>query len=243
MKGIKDEILEEYEKGNIVVAGIERLQAMPIKEFIKQHYKTGFCTSPINVDDKEVKFIIDNDCKCYSCNKSIFEMNDFPELLIEDEEILCEDCYDEQYRKVCPICENSYDIKDGESEYSVKNESDANEEDEIAGIYHFNKLIVPININYLKKIDCGDNCRESWSDDICDECVSDLVRKDNYIKSHGTGTPCILIKKYENDDLFKDYTPEHFKRVKQNLINKRITIRGIIETANNKNLNKFSKKF
>ena len=199
---------------------------------IKEHYKTGFCSSPIEVDDKEVKFIIDNDCKCYSCDKSIFEMNDFPELLIEDEEILCEDCYDYEYRKTCPICENSYDIKDGKSEYSVLNENDANYNNEIAGIYHNENLIMPIKINHLKKIDCGDNCCEVWSDDICEDCVSDLVRKDNYMKSHGMGTPCILIKKYENDDLFKDYTAEQFKRAKQNLINRRITIRGIIEQAN-----------
>jgi hypothetical protein len=37
MKEIKVLILEEYKKGNIVVAsGIEGLQAMPIAEFIKQ---------------------------------------------------------------------------------------------------------------------------------------------------------------------------------------------------------------
>jgi len=33
---IKGKILEEYKKGNIVVVGIEGLQVMPIKEFIKQ---------------------------------------------------------------------------------------------------------------------------------------------------------------------------------------------------------------
>lgn len=36
MEEIKIKILEEYEKGNIVVAGIEGLQGMPLKEFIKQ---------------------------------------------------------------------------------------------------------------------------------------------------------------------------------------------------------------
>lgn len=36
MEEIKNKILEEYKKGSIVVAGIEGLQAMPIKEFIKQ---------------------------------------------------------------------------------------------------------------------------------------------------------------------------------------------------------------
>jgi len=36
MEEIKNKILEEYKKGNIVVAGIEGLQGMPISEFIKQ---------------------------------------------------------------------------------------------------------------------------------------------------------------------------------------------------------------
>ena len=36
MQSIKDKILAEYEKGNIVVAGIEGLQVMPIKDFIEQ---------------------------------------------------------------------------------------------------------------------------------------------------------------------------------------------------------------
>jgi len=36
MKKIKNKILEEYKKGNIVVAGIEGLQCMPLSEFIKQ---------------------------------------------------------------------------------------------------------------------------------------------------------------------------------------------------------------
>ena len=36
MKKIKDKILEEYKKGNIVVSGLDGLQVMSIKEFIKQ---------------------------------------------------------------------------------------------------------------------------------------------------------------------------------------------------------------
>lgn len=36
MEEIKNKILEEYKKGNIVVLGIEGLQSMPIAEFIKQ---------------------------------------------------------------------------------------------------------------------------------------------------------------------------------------------------------------
>ena len=36
MEEIKDKILEEYKKGNVVFAGIEGLLVMPIKDFIKQ---------------------------------------------------------------------------------------------------------------------------------------------------------------------------------------------------------------
>lgn len=36
MEGIKSKILEEYEKGNIVFAGIEGLLVAPLSEFIKQ---------------------------------------------------------------------------------------------------------------------------------------------------------------------------------------------------------------
>lgn len=184
--------------------------------------------------DKELDFIIEKECACDDCGESVEEFNDFPELLIEEDELLCEECYGQKYRVVCPICENSYDIKDGESDYSVKTEEDARKENEVAGIYHFGNLLITININYLKKIDCGENCCEVYSDDICTDCVSDLVRKDNFMKSHGHGTPCILIKRYENDSIFKNWTPERFKRERQRLINQRITIRGIIETANNR---------
>ena len=36
MEEIKNKILEEYEKGNVIVAGIDGLQVMPLKDFIEQ---------------------------------------------------------------------------------------------------------------------------------------------------------------------------------------------------------------
>lgn len=36
MEDLKNKILEEYEKGNIIVAGIEGLQGMKLDDFIKQ---------------------------------------------------------------------------------------------------------------------------------------------------------------------------------------------------------------
>lgn len=36
MRSIKEKILQEYSKGNIVVAGLDGLQSMPLQEFLKQ---------------------------------------------------------------------------------------------------------------------------------------------------------------------------------------------------------------
>lgn len=36
MEKVKEKVLSEYEKGNVVVSSIEGLQAMPLNEFIKQ---------------------------------------------------------------------------------------------------------------------------------------------------------------------------------------------------------------
>ena len=182
--------------------------------------------------DSELNFIIKNNCCCDMCDKSVCKMEDFPNLSIKDNELLCEDCYNEQYRLTCPICEESYDIKGGESVYSVINEVYAKEQRKVAGIYHNGNLIVSIKINELKKIDCGEDCCEVYSDDICPNCSSNLVRKNNFMKSHGIGTPCLLIKKYENDELFKEWTFDRLKRERQELINRRITFRGIIESSN-----------
>lgn len=182
--------------------------------------------------NEDLDFIISKNCTCDDCDEAVNKFDDFPELLIEEDELLCEKCYRQKYTVICPICENIYDIKEGESDYFVKTEEDAKEQNEVAGIYHFGNLLIPIKINELKKLDCGDNCCEVYSDDICPDCVSDLVRKNNYIKSHGYGAPCILIKKYENDKMFENYSKEQFRKIRQTLIHKRITIRGIIETAN-----------
>ena len=58
MKSIKDKILKEYKKGNIIVAGIDGLQGMPIKEFIKQPVE-GMLYD-LNRDEVTVLTLIDN---------------------------------------------------------------------------------------------------------------------------------------------------------------------------------------
>ena len=58
MKSIKDKVLKEYKKGNIIVAGIDGLQGMPIKEFIKQPVE-GILYD-LNRDEATVLTLIDN---------------------------------------------------------------------------------------------------------------------------------------------------------------------------------------
>lgn len=187
--------------------------------------------------EEELDFILGKECVCGDCEKGVEELNDFPNLSIEKDELLCEYCYTDRYFEICPICENHYSTEDGESDFSVTNEEDGKEENKTAGIYKNNNLLIPININNLKKIDCGENCSKVYSDHICNDCVCNLVRKDNYMKSHGHGTPCILIKKYENNKLFENYSKQQFKKSKQKLIHKRITFRGLIEIANKRMIN------
>ena len=58
MKSIKDKVLKEYKKGNIIVAGIDGLQGIPIKEFIKQPVE-GILYD-LNRDEATVLTLIDN---------------------------------------------------------------------------------------------------------------------------------------------------------------------------------------
>lgn len=211
---------------------------------IKNHYENKFSSSPCEVSDTEIDFIIKHDCECDWCHKSIFDLWDFPELLIKNDELLCENCYEEEYSLICPICENVYDMYDDESEYFrlseyfILNESDANHEDKIPGIYSSDvclpcDLLVPIRINNYAKIRWGMEHYEIESDYICLDCKEKLTMKSNYIKL--LGIPCILLKRYENDKLlFSNYTKEQIKKMRQNLIDRRITCKGIIENANKK---------
>ena len=201
-----------------------------MKAKIKEHYKTEYSSSEsmLEITDEEIDFIIKHDCKCDYCSNSIFEMDDFPELIEQDDDLMCEDCYDEEYRMICPICESSYDIYDGESEYEVAVEGD--DDYKYPGIYKDAKLIVPIRINEFKKIEWGERCGEVYSDKICPECVQKFTTKENFLLID-YGTPCLLIEKHRHDT-FSDWTIERIKRHRKDLIHRRITCRGIIQKAN-----------
>jgi len=193
---------------------------------IKKRYKEGFSSSPIDISEKEIDFIIKHECKCFNCEADIFEMCDFPEFLIKDDELLCEYCYGDKYRPACPICEDSYDIYKGESEYRVVTENDASDYDMKPGIYHNDKLILPIRINYFKSIECGLVYSPVYSDKICPDCAERMLRKSNYLKFDST--PCILLKQYSSCMPIKK-----MKFLRQQIVHRRITCRGLIDEANN----------
>lgn len=226
-----------------------------MKNKIKEHYKSGFSSSPVDVNEQEIDYLIEWDCKCDGCGTSIFELDDFPEIVKNENgkctEILCEECYDDNYRETCPICEESYDVKDFTSDHIIINEELGVETKLTPGIYEILerpfffgdiltgfdaffdnaiKLVVPIRINFYKKIKCGNSCCEVGSDAICPECVDELVRKGNYINSDSK--LCILLKRFEGEGFFKDYSSEKLHRVRQKIIHQRISCRGLVEKGN-----------
>lgn len=87
-----------------------------MEEKIYEYYNHRYSSSPVPIDEDKVVILIEHDCECDYCGKSIFELDDFPEILKEKDEVLCEDCYDEKYRDICPVCEDYYlieDVKEG----------------------------------------------------------------------------------------------------------------------------------
>ena len=219
---------------------------------IIEHFKNNYDSSPHEITNEEIKFLIKNNCKRDCCGASIFDLDDFPEIDIEGDELLCEDCYSEKYRETCPICEESYDTKDFVNDYFVLTEEGAKETKLQPGIYKIIErpyfygnivsgfdaffpnsieLVVSIKINEYKRIRCGDGCCEVISDEICPDCADKYIRKKDFLLVDGL--PCLLVKRYEND-LFKEYTPDRLHKERQKLIHERITCRGLIEKGNHK---------
>ncbi len=49
-----------------------------LKDKIVNHAKTEYNSSPHRFDDAQIQLIIEHDCECDHCGKSIFELDDFP---------------------------------------------------------------------------------------------------------------------------------------------------------------------
>jgi len=109
-----------------------------MKDKIIEHAKTNYSSSPHEFTDEEIETIIKVDCKCESCDKSIFELHDFPKVI--NGEVLCEDCYEDEYIDRCLLCEESYERLDDEDSDFPKSPfylsiPSAEEQDMKPGIY------------------------------------------------------------------------------------------------------------
>jgi len=212
-----------------------------MNEKIIEHYTNHFASSPIEISEDEIQYLIKHDCECTGCGKSIFELYDFPEIDIEESEILCESCYDEDYREYCPICENSYDIKDGKSDYFVVNKEGTKEANIPIGIYHILKRpyfygdcvygfdgVFNDSIKQVSKINIEDFQELESCTCICSECIDLYLKKENYLM-FGSGIPIVLSKKHRNSEWLSKTTDESLHKDRQNVIHKRIYLRGLIQ--------------
>lgn len=73
---------------------------------IREHYKKEFNDN--QPDEKELAIILEQKCDCHQCGKSIFEMYDYPDFT-EDDRMLCEDCYRDEYYDNCNVCGDTYE--------------------------------------------------------------------------------------------------------------------------------------
>lgn len=159
---------------------------------IKTHYAEKYASSPVNVSDEEISLLINRELQCGRCSVSIFETYDFPE--IRDESVYCEDCYNDIFRVICPICQESFENSETVETYRFIITPELCEEARIKtvpGIYqalefpiylancvtgfdfffeHAIKLLAPIN----EDSPLSQKEFES-SGEICDECFQKYV--------------------------------------------------------------------
>ena len=119
-----------------------------MKDKIIEHAKTKFSSSPIEYSDEELNLIIEHSCECDDCGESFFEMDDFPDISIENDEVLCEDCYFDKYRDTCIICEESYE-KEDVSDYFFITQKNTKTAGIPVGMYKVVDDGVALGLNYM----------------------------------------------------------------------------------------------
>ena len=221
-----------------------------MKDKIIEHAKTKFSSSPIEYSDEELDLIIEHSCECDDCGESFFEMDDFPDISIENDEVLCEDCYFDKYRDTCIICEESYE-KEDVSDYFFITQKNTKTAGIPVGMYKvlkrpfyygdcitgfdafFNDSIEKVSNMDINKVYAAHNPRnekEITADLICPDCAEKYLRKDNFIKAEPVY--CLLRNEYRNN-LFKNWSYERIHRERQWMIHNRITFRGLLQKFNN----------
>ena len=217
---------------------------------IKNHFKKNYNSSPIEVSKQEIDFIIERDCECDSCGTSIFELDDYPHIDIEECELMCEDCYCEEYYEYCPVCEES-NHEDCFTDYFFISKSISKEVEKLPGLYKIAKRpfycancvtgfeyffddaiekVSDIEIESVCNMLYQINDSEIKLDCICNKCFEKFTRNKNFLKATGN-TEIIFFDKYR-DKYFAEYSDEQIRRSRQQLVHKRINFRGILEKFN-----------
>lgn len=220
-----------------------------MRKKIIEHGKTEYSSSPHDFDEQQIELIIKHGCDCDNCGKSVFDMDDFPEVLTDRDELLCEDCYDEEYRTYCPLCEELCENEDMTEYFFITKETSKTVHKPI-GMYKILKYpfyygdcvfgfdnffdgaiekVSDLNINEAYSIRYPRSNKDILLDCICSGCAEKYRRKENYIKAEPLYT--ILIAR-ERNGFFADYSDERIHRTRQDMIHRRITFRGMLQKAN-----------
>lgn len=222
-----------------------------LRQKIIDHARTEYCSSPHNFTEDEISTIIDSGCKCDYCGKSIFKLDDFPE--VRNNEVFCEECYEEHFMAICPVCEEHYEPDEKDGEYFFITKETQKTTHVPIGLYRvkehpfyygdcisgfdafFDGAIEQVNdldIEELKNIRLG--CmkyeEEVETDMICPDCAKKYMAYTNLMKV--TPAYCILHPKYDEENRQR-YSPEELRLRRQRQTNINITVRGMLDRANN----------
>lgn len=185
-----------------------------LKDKIVNHAKTEYNSSPYEFDDEQIQLIIEHDCECDHCGKSIFELDDFTDYFFISKTNSKEVGKPSGIYKILerPFyygdCVTGFDaFFDG----AIQKVSDIDIE-EVYSILH------PQLDKENLTLDC-----------ICPHCAEKYLRKDNFIRADSLY--CILQEKQRNQ-LFADYSDERTHRTRQDMIHRRITFRGLLQSYN-----------
>ena len=225
-----------------------------LRQKIIDHAKSRYLSSPHEFTDEELDVIIASDCKCDHCGESIFDLNDFPE--VKDGEVLCEDCYSIEYRTVCPVCEEEYD-NDKETDYFFITRRTTRDARKPVGLYKaverpffygdcvtgfdgfYEGAIVQVNDLDIEEFLSIKHSRlmrdeeEVETEMICPDCAKLFTQYENLM----TALPHYLIlhPKYDAETRAR-YDARTLHILRQRQVNINITLRGMLERANNPKL-------
>lgn len=163
-----------------------------------------------------------------------------------------EKCYDIEYRRICPSCEDSYHKDDENSKHFFITKDLAKDTGMDIGLYKVLKYpffwgnivfgfesffedriekISDLDIVKAKQIEEGNRDYE-YSDFICIECLEKYTRKDNYI--YALPYYNILREKKQDDQnaAYSDERKQQIKQIRQRMIHSRISFRGYLQSIN-----------